>query len=130
MKNREFMVGLVTFGCVLYSLLLSRNILHLVTSRYPILTMIHGTQFTGKKHVAYLWEKYRSLWVYLYQNFYDQYDWFINSDDDTYVVVDNLRACVNSDDIRTAANGGIYRVKAISNQGFTALYAKMANTNI
>ncbi|XP_065183538.1 glycoprotein-N-acetylgalactosamine 3-beta-galactosyltransferase 1-like [Sycon ciliatum] len=38
-----------------------------------------------------LWEKSRKAWYYTYKNFGDDYDWFMKADDDSFVVVENLR---------------------------------------
>ena len=38
-----------------------------------------------------MWQKTRSIVGYLYDNYRDDYDYFLNCGDDTYVIVDNLR---------------------------------------
>eukprot|EP00053_Salpingoeca_punica_P014568 m.132659 g.132659 ORF g.132659 m.132659 type:complete len:538 (-) comp16491_c0_seq1:636-2249(-) len=38
-----------------------------------------------------LWRKSIKAWMYVYSNYIDQYDWFMRADDDTYVMMDNLR---------------------------------------
>lgn len=35
--------------------------------------------------------KVKPSWIYIYDNFYTQADWFMKADDDTYVVVDNMK---------------------------------------
>jgi glycoprotein-N-acetylgalactosamine 3-beta-galactosyltransferase len=55
-----------------------------------------------------MWQKVRSIWSYVYDHFYDKYDWFHIGGDDMYVIVDNLRLYLESDEIRAAANGGEY----------------------
>ena len=49
------------------------------------------------------------MWSYIYDNYYqDGYDWFHIGGDDLYLIVENLRLYLESEEIQTAANGGVY----------------------
>ena len=53
-----------------------------------------------------MWQKVRSLWSYVYDYYYETYDWFHIGGDDMYVLVENLRLYLESDEIKMASNGG------------------------
>lgn len=53
-----------------------------------------------------IWQKVRSIWAYIYDNYYNEYDWFHLAGEDQYVIVENLRSYLESDTIRSAVNGG------------------------
>jgi len=49
------------------------------------------------------------MWAYIYDNYYQEgYDWFHIGGDDLYLIVENLRLYLESEEIQTAANGGFY----------------------
>lgn len=62
----------------------------------------------GPEEYNNLWQKTRSITSYVYDNYYDKYDWFYFCDVDTYVLVENLRLYLESEEIKVAANGGTY----------------------
>jgi glycoprotein-N-acetylgalactosamine 3-beta-galactosyltransferase len=49
-----------------------------------------------------MWQKVRSLWSYVYDHFYDDFDWFHIGGDDYFLIVENLRLYLASDEIRLA----------------------------
>lgn len=48
------------------------------------------------------------MWAYIYDNYYEEYDWFHIGGDDLFLIVENFRLYLESEELRTAANGGIY----------------------
>ncbi|KAF4043681.1 Fringe-like [Phytophthora infestans] len=48
---------------------------------------------------AHLWLRTRAALLYLYDNFRHDYDWFYKCDDDTYVIVENMRAYLKRPEI-------------------------------
>jgi hypothetical protein len=62
----------------------------------------------GEEDYNNIWQKVRSMWSYIYDNYYDKYDWFHIGGDDLYLIVENLRLYLESEEIQTAQNGGIY----------------------
>jgi glycoprotein-N-acetylgalactosamine 3-beta-galactosyltransferase len=62
----------------------------------------------GPEEYNNIWQKVRSMWSYVYDNYYEEYDWFHIGGDDLFLIVENLRLYLESEEIQTASNGGIY----------------------
>jgi hypothetical protein len=60
----------------------------------------------GPEYYGNMWQKVRSIWAFIYNNFYEDYDWFHLGGDDMWVIVENLRYYLDSEEIRKAAEGG------------------------
>ncbi len=60
----------------------------------------------GQEKYENMWQKVRSMWSYVYDNYYQDYDWFHIGGDDMYVLVENLRLYLESEEILVASNGG------------------------
>jgi len=62
----------------------------------------------GPEEYNNIWQKVRAMWSYIYDNYYEEYDWFHIGGDDLYVLVENMRLYLESEEIQLAANGGEY----------------------
>ena len=60
----------------------------------------------GPEEYNNIWQKVRSMWGYIYDNYYEDYDWFHIGGDDLFVIVENMRLYLESEEIQLAANGG------------------------
>ncbi|GFH58376.1 hypothetical protein CTEN210_14852 [Chaetoceros tenuissimus] len=60
----------------------------------------------GPEEYNNIWQKVRSMWSYIYDNYYEDYDWFHIGGDDLFLLVENLRLYLESEEIQLAANGG------------------------
>jgi hypothetical protein len=60
----------------------------------------------GTESYENMWQKVRSIWRYAYYDHYlDQYDYFYICGDDTYLVLENLRAYLAGDEIDCLLHG-------------------------
>lgn len=65
-----------------------------------------------------MWQKVRSIWSYIYTNYYDDFDYFHLGGDDTLMIVDNLRNYLWSIDDENGTKpmyiGGSYKTAGIA----------------
>ena len=71
---------------------------------YDAVNILHK----GVERYGNMWQKVRTMWSYAYDNYYEKYDWFHIGGDDMYLIVENLRLYLESEEIKTAANGGTF----------------------
>ena len=45
----------------------------------------------GPEEYVNVWQKIRSIWFYVHKHYHDSYKYFYICDNDTYLVVDNVR---------------------------------------
>jgi hypothetical protein len=60
----------------------------------------------GNESYENIWQKIRSVWSNVYDNYYRDFDWFHIRGDDLYLIVKNLCLYLESDVTRSAANDG------------------------
>jgi hypothetical protein len=68
----------------------------------------------GTESYMNMWQKVRSMWMYAYDHYLDQYDYFYICGDDTYLVMENLRAYLAGDEIDRLLHGFLDQI-AIKN---------------
>ena len=69
----------------------------------PNFDAVHVPHF-GPEVYQNMFHKVRSLWSYIYHNYYDDYAWFHLGGDDMLLIVPNLRQYLDSEEIRTAGS--------------------------
>ncbi|CAM9225967.1 unnamed protein product, partial [Pylaiella littoralis] len=59
----------------------------------------------GPEEYGNMWQKSRAIWKYDNFHYRDDFDWFLLGGDDLFVIVENLRKYLLSDEIQRAAGG-------------------------
>ena len=62
----------------------------------------------GEENYNGIWQKVRSMWSYVHDNFLESYDFFHICGDDTFVIVENLRSFLESKKVEEDAGGPGY----------------------
>lgn len=60
----------------------------------------------GEEAYNNMWQKLQAMWSYLYQHYYNEYDWFHVGGDDMFVITENMRAFLTSPEIECASPDG------------------------
>jgi hypothetical protein len=61
----------------------------------------------GNEEYGNMWQKVRSMWAYVHNNYRNEYDFFYICGDDVYVAVENLRAYLDGPDVERLENGHV-----------------------
>lgn len=60
-----------------------------------------GIKHDGREDYANMWQKSRSIWKYIHHWYRDDYDWFLLGGDDMFIVIENFRYYVLSEEIQS-----------------------------
>ena len=55
-----------------------------------------------------LWDKVKLAFKYVYENHFDDFDWFLKADDDTFIIIENLKQLVSKYDTSEPIHLGHY----------------------
>ena len=62
-------------------------------------TTLDAIEMKSRASYQNLWNKLNETLHYIWRHYRDEYDWFFKVDDDTYVIMENLKAYLMSDEI-------------------------------
>ena len=60
----------------------------------------------GPESYDNMWQKLRSIWLYIHKHHLHEYDYFVSGGDDIFLIIENLRRYLLSDEILTATDHG------------------------
>ena len=70
-----------------------------------------------------LWGKTKLAFKYVYENHYDEYDWFMKADDDTFVIIENLKYLLsNYNTTDPLSFGHHFKVLGVSKENLLCSY--------
>ncbi|CAO1369060.1 unnamed protein product [Diamesa hyperborea] len=67
-----------------------------------------------------LWDKTKSAFQYVYQNHYDDADWFLKADDDSYLIMENVRYLLSQYHPETSLYFGCRFITEMNREGYMA----------
>lgn len=59
----------------------------------------------GEESWSNMWQKMRSTWSYIADNYAEDYDWFFVGGDDVFLVAENLRRLLTSHEVQMSGGG-------------------------
>lgn len=65
-----------------------------------------GIPHEGQEDYANRWQIVQGAWTFIYDNYYQSYDWFFLAQPDSFFLIENLRYYLESEEIRVAEKGG------------------------
>ena len=90
------------------------KVLFMSTTEDPSLPTVALPVREGREH---LWDKTKAAFQYIYDNHLDDGEWFMKADDDTFVIVENLRYFLSAKNYSAAEYYGC-RFKPFSKEGY------------
>ncbi len=67
----------------------------------------------GPESYSNMWQKIRSMWAYAHDHFLEEYDYFHISGDDSYVVVDNMKAYLQGGQVTSLLDGHMDNISKV-----------------
>ncbi|CAM9430528.1 unnamed protein product [Discosporangium mesarthrocarpum] len=64
-----------------------------------------GIKHQGEEAWKNMWQKSRAIWKYIHHHYREDFDWFLLGGDDIFIIVENLRKYLMSNEIKNAARG-------------------------
>ena len=93
--------------------------LNLNTNKHKLLFCICIPGLGTEEGREYLTVKTFRAFRYVYKHYFDDFDWFMRTDDDSYVIMENLRYFLSMQDTNKAVHFG-HKFKVIVRSGYFA----------